>query len=64
MISYLLSTNNMYAKYFSCDALLQGIFLTQGLNPILSHLLRWQTGSLPLAPPRLSRIYLAFQNYM
>ena len=29
-------------------ALLQGIFLTQGSNP---RLLRWQAGSLPLAPP-------------
>ena len=28
--------------------LLQGIFLTQGLNP---HLLHWQEGPLPLAPP-------------
>ena len=32
----------------ACHALLQGIFLTQGLNP---HLLHWQAGSLPLAPP-------------
>ena len=32
-------------------ALLQGIFLTQGWNPHLLHLLRWQVGSLPLAPP-------------
>jgi len=31
-----------------CHALFQGIFLTQGLNP---HLLHWQAGSLPLAPP-------------
>ena len=45
-------------SHFSCHALLQGIFLTQGLNPSLLHLLRWQTGSLPLAPPGLSRIYL------
>ena len=30
-------------------ALLQGIFPTQGLNP--RRLLRWQVGSLPLAPP-------------
>ena len=30
-----------------CRALLQGIFLTQGLL----HLLLWQVGSLPLAPP-------------
>ena len=33
-----------------CHALLQGIFLTQGLNPCLLSLLHWQTGSLPLAP--------------
>ena len=30
-----------------CNALLQGIFLT----PCLFHLLHWQVGSLPLAPP-------------
>ena len=29
-------------------ALLQGIFLTQGTNPCLLHLLPWQGGSLPL----------------
>jgi len=34
-----------------CLALLQGIFLTQGLNPRLLYLLHWQTGSLPLMPP-------------
>ena len=32
-------------------ARLQGIFLTQGSNPCLLHLLHWQAGSLPLAPP-------------
>ena len=31
-----------------CHALLQGIFLTQGLN---LHLLHWQMGSLPPVPP-------------
>ena len=31
-------------------ALLQGIFLTQGLNLSLLRLLHWQVGSLPLAP--------------
>ena len=31
-----------------CHLLLQGIFLTQGLNP---HLLHWQVAFLPLAPP-------------
>jgi len=38
--------------------LLQGIFLTQELNPRVSHLLHWQVGSLPLAPParRLLRV--------
>ena len=34
-----------------CHALLQGIFLTQGLNSHLLCLLHWQVGSLPLAPP-------------
>ena len=34
-----------------CRAFLQGIFLTQGLNLHLLHLLHWQAGSLPLAPP-------------
>ena len=34
-----------------CHALLQGIFLTQELNPCLLSLLHWQAGSLPLAPP-------------
>ena len=34
-----------------CSFLLQGIFPTQGLNPSLLCLLRWQAGSLPLAPP-------------
>ena len=33
------------------DTLLQGIFMTQGLNPHLLCLLHWQVGSLPLAPP-------------
>ena len=32
-------------------ALLQGIFLTQGLKPGLLCLLHWQVGSLPLVPP-------------
>ena len=32
-----------------CHALLQGIFLVQGLNPCLLHLQQWQTDSLPLA---------------
>ena len=33
-----------------CNALLQGIFLTQGLNPRLLCIPHWQVGSLPLAP--------------
>ena len=33
-----------------CPCLLQAIFLTQGWNPHLFHLLHWQVGSLPLAP--------------
>ena len=34
-----------------CQALLQGIFLTQGSNKRLLWLLHWQAGFLPLAPP-------------
>ena len=34
-----------------CHFLLQGTFLTQGLNPHLLLLLCWQAGSLPLTPP-------------
>ena len=52
-----------------CYALLQWIFLTQGLNPPLKCLLHWQTGSSPLAPPAvivksilLSTAYKVFQN--
>ena len=37
-----------------CSALLQGIFLTQGWNLHLLHLLLWLAGSLPL-------IYIYFQ---
>ena len=35
----------------SCHAFLRGIFLTQGSNPRVLWVLRWQVGSLPLAPP-------------
>ena len=34
-----------------CQALLQGVFLTPGLNRSLLGLLHWQLGSLPLVPP-------------
>ena len=34
-----------------CQAFLQGIFPAQVLNSSLLHLLHWQAGSLPLAPP-------------
>ena len=35
-----------------CHALLRGIFLIQGSNPHLLHLLHWQAGYLPLVPPQ------------
>ena len=46
-----------------CHVLYQGIFPTQGLNPLLLCLLHWQVGSLPLAQLRkparlLSRVQL------
>ena len=45
-----------------CHFLLQGNFLTQGLNP---HLLHWQAVSLPLVPPgkpTISRSLLRFMS--
>ena len=39
------------ALEWGCHFLLQGIFLTQGSNSCLVHLLHWQVDSLPLAPP-------------
>ena len=41
----------LQARILECQALLQAIFPTQGLNPPLLHLTHWQAGSLPLAPP-------------
>ena len=35
--------------WVGCYSLLQGIFLTQGWNPCLLHLLHWQVDSLPLS---------------
>ena len=51
-----------------CHALLQ-IFLTQGLNSHLLHLIHWQAGSLPLAPPgkplhEYAKIYLPIHLLM
>ena len=46
-------------------ALLQGIFLTQGLNLHLSQILHWQAGCLPLVPhgkPHRLAGYLAYSN--
>ena len=34
-----------------CHFLLQGIFLTWGMNLRLLHLLHWQADSLPVQPP-------------
>ena len=47
-----LSTEFSRQEYWSgFHFLLQGIFLTQGLNLSLLHLLHWQADSFPLAPP-------------
>ena len=43
-----------------CHVLLQGIFLTQGLNLSLLSLLHWQADSLPLAPSILFWLFLRF----
>ena len=45
-------------------ALLQSIFPTQGSNLCLLCLLRWQAGSLPLAPPGKLHLILKAMNYL
>ena len=44
-----------------CHALLQEIFLTQGSNLCLLHLLHWQASSLPLEPPGKPLTWLSVQ---
>ena len=44
--------------------LLQGIFLSQGSNPHLLHLLHWQAGSLPLAPPGKPGTHVGWRSQM
>ena len=41
-----------------CHFLLQGVFLTQVLNPHLLHLLHWQEGSFPPMPQGNSKQYV------
>ena len=45
------SVHGVLQVRMGCRSLLQGIFLTCGLNPCLLCLLYWSVGSLPLAPP-------------
>ena len=47
-----------------CHALLQGIFLIQGSNLRLLHLMHWQVGSLPLGPPGKPRNLLITRTGM
>ena len=48
----------LQARILEWVALLQGIFLTQGLNLHLFWLLHWQVGSLPLLPPGSPYVYV------
>ena len=41
-----------------CHVLLEGIFLTQGLNSYLLCFLHWQASSLPIAPPLINNVVL------
>ena len=47
--------------WVGCRFLLQGIFPTQGLNPRLLHLLRWQADSSLLARPEKQCSHRLFQ---
>ena len=46
-----------------CHFFFQGIFLTQGLNLSLLHLLRWQGDSLPLVPPGKPLLLLLLSRF-
>ena len=67
-----LSTEFFRQEYWrGCHALLQGIFLTQGSNLCLLHLLHWEAGPLRLAPPgkpvlgnRREYFSLEYRKYM
>ena len=67
-----LSTEFSRQEYWrGCHALLLGIFLTQGSNLHLLHLLQWEAGPLPLAPPgkpelgnRRESFSLEYRKYM
>ena len=45
-----------------CYFLLQEIFLTQGSNPCLIHLLHWQADSLPVAPSGKPHLYMEYKK--
>ena len=47
-----LSMGSLQNTGVGCHAVLQGLFLTQGSNLCLLHLLYKQAGSLPLVPPK------------
>ena len=49
-VDYSLPGSSVHGTW-GCHFLFQGIFPTQGLNPLLLHLLHSQAGSLPLVPP-------------
>ena len=50
--------------WVGCHVLLQGIFLTQGLDPCFLHLLHWQLGSLPLVPPGNNYRFLELEPHL
>ena len=51
----ILQTENTGVGY---HAVLEGIFLTQGLNSHLLRFLHWQAGSLPIVPPLTNNVVL------
>ena len=53
----------LQARILEWAALLQGIFMSQGSNLSLLHLLHWQSGSLPLVPHALVRIQLYVASF-
>ena len=62
----LLSMGNVQTEILQWVAVppLQGIFLTEGSNSHLLHLLHWQMGSSPLAPPGKPLLIFVVIKYM
>ena len=50
-LKFAIQRQSRFGNWLPLEPSSGGVFLTQGWNPRLLRLLRWQAGSLPLVPP-------------